>query len=68
MALTAAEWRGVGLKIARRNRLSEAGEMFAWIADGAGPDQAAAVSILPPPVRLIWRAVWKPRYRRTPRW
>src|SRR5581483_2129067 len=35
VALTAAEWRGVGLKIARRNGLSEGGTMFAWILDGA---------------------------------
>jgi hypothetical protein len=69
MALTAAEWRGVGLKIARRNGLSDAGEMFAWIADGADPDQAAAVvGTLPVPARLIYRAVWRPRYRRTARW
>jgi hypothetical protein len=69
VALTAAEWRGVGFKIARSNGLSEAGEMFAWIADGAGPDEAAAaVGTLPPPARLIYRAIWKPRYQRTPRW
>jgi hypothetical protein len=68
-ALTAAEWRGVGLKIARRSGLSDAGEMFAWIADGADPEQAAAVvGTLPAPARLIYRAVWKPRYRRTGRW
>src|ERR1700748_2094606 len=35
VALTAAEWRGVGFKIARRNGLSEGGEMFAWMLDGA---------------------------------
>jgi hypothetical protein len=69
VALTAAEWRGAGIKIARRNGLSRAGEMFAWIADEADPDQASAVvGTLPPPARLIYRAVWRPRYRRTPRW
>ena len=35
VALTAAEWRSAGFKIARRNGLSEGGEMFAWILDGA---------------------------------
>ena len=40
VALTAAEWRGVGFKIARRNGLSEGGEMFAWILDGADGDPA----------------------------
>jgi hemerythrin HHE cation binding domain-containing protein len=69
VALTAAEWRGVGFKIARRNGLSEGGEMFAWMLDGAGREDAAAtLGSLPPPVRLLYRAVWKPRYQRTPRW
>jgi Hemerythrin HHE cation binding domain len=69
MALTAAEWRGAGLRIARRSGLSNAGEMFAWIADGADPDRAAAVvGTLPRPARLVYRAIWKPRYQRTPRW
>ena len=43
VALTAAEWRGVGFKIARRNGLSEGGEMFAWMLDGA------AAATPPPP-------------------
>ena len=69
VALTAAEWRGVGLKMARKNGLSAASEMFAWMTDGAPADQAAAaVRTLPPPVRLIYRAVWKPRFARAARW
>lgn len=69
VALTAAEWRGAGFRIARQAGLSTAGEMFAWIAGGAPEDQAAAaIGTLPPPARLIYRAVWKPRYHRTPRW
>jgi iron-sulfur cluster repair protein YtfE (RIC family) len=69
VALTAAEWRGAGIKIARRSGLSNAGEMFAWIADGADPEQAAAaVGTLPPPARLVYRAIWRPRYQRTRRW
>jgi hypothetical protein len=69
VALTTAEWRGVGFKIARRNGLSEGGEMFAWILDGAGrEDTAATLGSLPPPVRLLYRAVWKPRYQHAARW
>jgi Hemerythrin HHE cation binding domain len=69
LALTAAEWRGVGFKIARRNGLSAGGEMFAWMADGADPDHAAAaIATLPPPARLVYRAIWKPRYTRSARW
>ena len=69
LALTSAEWRGVGFAIVRKNGLSAGGEMFAWLADGADPDQAAAaIGTLPPPARLVYRAIWKPRYARTPRW
>ncbi|HEY1001704.1 MAG TPA: hypothetical protein VGD83_18885, partial [Streptosporangiaceae bacterium] len=98
VALTAAEWRGVGFKIARRNGLSEGGKMFAWILDGAAVhgdpagaahadaaargdgahadaaargahvDATSALRTLPPPLRLLYRAVWKPRFNKTPRW
>ncbi len=68
MALTAAEWRSVGFTIARRNGLAEGGEMFAWILDGAAREDAAAtLGTLPPPVRLLYRAVWKRRFEKTPR-
>jgi hypothetical protein len=69
VALTSAEWRSVGFRIVRKNGLSAGGEMFAWLADGADPDQAAAaIGTLPPPARLIYRAIWKPRYHRTSHW
>ena len=69
MALTAAEWRGVGRKIARKGGLASGAEMFAWILDGADRQHASAtLGQLPPPVRLIYRAVWKPRFQKTPRW
>jgi len=69
VALTVAEWRGVGFRIARKNGLSDGGEMFAWMLDGAGREDAAAtLGQLPPPLRLLYRAVWKPRFNKTPRW
>jgi len=69
VALTTGEWRSVGLRIARANGLSLAGEMFAWLADsGETAEAAKAIRMLPPPARLIYRAVWRPRYQRTPRW
>jgi hypothetical protein len=69
VALTAAEWQGVGRKIARKNGLSGGSEMFAWILDGAGPDRTAAtLGQLPPPLRLLYRTLWKPRFDKTPRW
>ncbi len=78
VALTAAEWRRVGFRIARRNGLSRGGEMFAWMLDtpdstaspgpGSGSSAASTLRALPPPLRLLYRAVWKPRYEKTPRW
>jgi iron-sulfur cluster repair protein YtfE (RIC family) len=68
-ALTAAEWRGVGRKMASKNGLAAGAEMFAWILDGADREHTAAtLGQLPPPVRLLYRAVWKPRFDKTPRW
>lgn len=69
IALTTAEWRAAGFRIARSSGLSGVSELFAWLADGAAPDEARAVAgTLPPPARLIYRAVWKPRYARVSRW
>jgi iron-sulfur cluster repair protein YtfE (RIC family) len=69
IALTAPEWRGVGRKIARKGGLASGAEMFAWILDGADRQHTSAtLSQLPPPVRLLYRAVWKPRFQKTPRW
>ncbi len=69
VALTAAEWQAVGRKIARKNGMAEGSEMFAWILDGAGPSRVAAtLAQLPPPLRLLYRTLWKPRYNKTRRW
>ncbi len=48
---------------------AEHGQIDPLLTDGADRDQAhAAVSTLPPPARLVYRAIWKPRYQRIPRW
>jgi len=69
VALSAAEWRRVGRTMGSKNGLAAGSEMFAWILDGAGREHAAAtLGQLPPPLRLLYRAVLKPRFDRTPRW
>ncbi len=69
MALTAAEWRRVGFKIARANGLSASGEMFSWLLSSAAPGQVRAITgQLPPPARVLYKAVWKPRFDKTERW
>jgi MFS family permease len=69
VALTAAEWRRVGRKMATKNGLAAGGEMFAWILDDTDRDRAAVtLAQLPPPLRLLYRARWKPRFDKTSRW
>jgi hypothetical protein len=44
-------------------------ELFPWMLDGAPADTTKRVlGMLPPPARLLYRAVWRPGYGRTPRW
>lgn len=44
-------------------------EFFPWMLDGAPADTGKrALSTLPPPARLLYRAARRPRYARTPRW
>jgi iron-sulfur cluster repair protein YtfE (RIC family) len=44
-------------------------ELFPWMLDGAPADTSKRVlGMLPPPARLLYRAVWRPGYARTPRW
>ena len=69
VALTAAEWRAVGFKIARRNGLSASGELFSWLLGSAAPGETRTlIRQLPPPVRVLYKAVWKPRFDKTSRW
>ncbi|HZR54177.1 MAG TPA: hemerythrin domain-containing protein [Streptosporangiaceae bacterium] len=67
--LTNAQWRGVGRQMARQNGLSAGSEMFAWMLSGASPDNVKrTLGQLPAPLRVIYRAVWKPRFAKTARW
>jgi len=68
-ALSSGEWRAVGRKIARKNGLADGSEMFAWMLDGTDRQHTAAIlASLPPPLRLLYRTVWKPRFDKKPRW
>ena len=69
MVLTAAEWRGVGRKTARKNGLSAGLEMFAGTLDGADPTTAkATLAQFPPPLAPPRPRRWKPRSEKTHRW
>jgi iron-sulfur cluster repair protein YtfE (RIC family) len=63
--MSRAEVSRIGVAIARRGGLRQAAEMFPWALAEASPQlRGEVLAQLPPPVRLIYRAVWLPRYRR----
>jgi len=69
VALSAAEWRGLGRKMGTKNGMAAGAEMFAWILDSTDRDHSkATLAQLPPPLRVLYRTVRKPRFERTPRW
>ena len=67
--LTRAELGQIGRAIARQGGLRQAATMFPWALSEARPEARDRVlAELPAPARLLYRAVWLPRYqRRTPR-
>jgi len=68
-ALTAREWRAVGMRLGRENGLSGGSEFFAWMLDGVPADEvAAALAGFPPPLRLAYRLAWRRRYAKVSRW
>ena len=67
--VTEREWHEFGNEQRRRLGAAGAASFFPWLLDGAEEDTRRKVlGVVPPPVRLLYRAVWRPRYRRAPRW
>jgi hemerythrin-like domain-containing protein len=67
--LTRAQWRAFLHKERARRRPRERPEFLAWILDDAGQqDTAAVLTEMPPPARLIYRRVLRPRYDAQHRW
>jgi len=66
--LSTEEWNAFGNEQRRQVGFKGAGTFFPWLLDGADEEMRARVlGVVPPPVRLLYRAVWKPRYMRGPR-
>ena len=62
-------WAAFRKAVGKSQGLSGGAEFFPWMLDGASATAGKQVlSVLPPPARLLCRAVWRPRYARTPRW
>lgn len=67
--LTRREWEAFGDDQRRRIGLKGAGRFFPWLLDDTTPDTRDAVlGIVPPPLRLVYRLLWEPRYRRRSPW
>jgi hemerythrin-like domain-containing protein len=67
--LTRAQWRAFLHKERSRRPPRERPEFLTWILDDAGEQDAAAVlAEMPPPARLVYRRVLRPRYDAQHRW
>lgn len=59
-----AGWQAFGTHIRATQGISGAAAYLPWLLDAAPADVAKRVlSVLPPPARLVYRAVWRRRYR-----
>jgi len=62
-------WAAFGKTAGKSEGLRGASELFPWMLDGAPADTSKRLlGMLPPPARLLYRALWRPGYARTPRW
>lgn len=66
--LTPFEWGTFDVEFRRELGLRGLGVFLPWLLDGA-PDatRRAVLRLLPPPIRLWYRARWRPRYQRRSR-
>lgn len=66
--LTGPEWAAFGAEQRRQLGLGGAASFFPWLLDGADDEvQRTVLAVLPAPVRLLYRTLWRPRYLRGPR-
>lgn len=62
-------WAAFGKTAGKSTGLKGAAELFPWMLDGAtAATSKRLLNMLPPPARLLCRALWRPRYARTRRW
>lgn len=67
--LSRAQWERFGDDQRRRVGLKSAGWFLGWLLDDTPPDTRDHVlTLFAPPVRLIYRLIWRPRYQRLSPW
>jgi hemerythrin-like domain-containing protein len=65
-ALSVEEFQSFGKATAKAIGMRGSARFFPWIFDEADPVECKAVlSMPPPPVRVLCRYIWEPRYERT---
>jgi hypothetical protein len=63
--LTPYEWGTFDVEFRRELGIRSLGVFLPWLLDGAPDDTRRAVlGLLPPPIRLVYRTSWRPRYLR----
>src|SRR6266508_2578678 len=68
-SLTQAEWQAFGNDQRRRIGIRGGAQLFPWLLEEASPQQIQAVlGGLPPPLRVVYRRLWQPRYARHDHW
>jgi Hemerythrin HHE cation binding domain len=67
--LTSREWKAFGDEQRRRIGMNGAGWFFPWLLDDTSQaTRDKVLDIVPPPLRLVYRLIWEPRYRRQSPW
>ncbi|MBA2415112.1 MAG: hemerythrin domain-containing protein [Geodermatophilaceae bacterium] len=67
--LTPQDWKAFSRTQRKDAGVKGAREFFPYILDEADPERAAQVTrLLPPPLRILVRRAWQPRYAKMNRW
>lgn len=71
-ALTDQEWKAVvsGIhQLVKSLKILSVADFVPWLTDGVSGEQEKTITtILPAPIRLVYRWAWKPRYDKVSRW
>ncbi|GGP46346.1 hemerythrin domain-containing protein [Streptomyces melanogenes] len=66
--LSAQEYDTFGAEQRRMLGVKGGALYFPWVLDGASEEtQRTALGVVPPPVRFLYKAVWRPRYQKRTR-
>jgi iron-sulfur cluster repair protein YtfE (RIC family) len=67
--LDADGWNALAVDMRRRQGMKGAAVFFPWLLDEAPADRRHHIlGLLPPPVRILYRLVWRPRYAPARQW